>query len=52
MTLQFGDVNGMWLPVSLDAIATIRFSGRYTLAGTYAGPLDSTTLSAPQQKPR
>jgi len=42
MTLQFGDVNGMWLPVSLDAIATIRFSGRYTLAGTYVGPLGST----------
>lgn len=39
LTLQFGDVNGMWLPVSLDAIATIRFAGRYTLAGTYAGPL-------------
>ena len=30
---QQGNVDGMWLPVALDAIATVRFSGRYTLTG-------------------
>ena len=33
MTLQSGNVDGMWLPIALDAIATVRFSGRYTLTG-------------------
>jgi len=37
ITLQFGDVNGMWVPVALDAIATVRFSGRYTLTGVNTG---------------
>ncbi len=33
ITVQFADVNGMWLPVSVDAIATIHFLGIYTLSG-------------------
>jgi hypothetical protein len=33
LTMQFAQLNGMWVPVSLDAIATIRFLGEYTLAG-------------------
>ena len=33
LTMQFGQLNGMWVPVSFDAIATIRFLGEYTLAG-------------------
>jgi hypothetical protein len=33
ITVQFADVNGMWLPVSVDAIATIRFLGIYSLSG-------------------
>jgi hypothetical protein len=37
LTLQFADVNGMWLSVSLDAIATVRLLGRYTLTGLYVG---------------
>jgi hypothetical protein len=37
LTLQFADVHGMWLSVSLDAIATVRFLGRYTLTGLYIG---------------
>jgi hypothetical protein len=49
MTLQLGDVNGMWLPVALDAIATVRFSGRYTLSGVYTGlPSSTTPITSPQ----
>ncbi len=33
LTMQFATLNGMWVPVSFDAIATIRFLGEYTLAG-------------------
>jgi hypothetical protein len=33
LTMQFAQLNGMWVPVSFDAIATIRFLGDYTLAG-------------------
>ena len=33
VTIQFATLNGMWVPVSFDAIATIRFLGEYTLAG-------------------
>jgi hypothetical protein len=38
ITVQFAEVNGMWLSVSLDAIATVRLLGRYTLTGLYVGP--------------
>jgi hypothetical protein len=33
LTMQFATLNGMWVPVSFDAVATIRFLGEYTLAG-------------------
>lgn len=33
ITVQFGAVNGMWIPVSVDAIAILRFLGIYTLSG-------------------
>jgi len=33
VTLQFARSGGVWVPVSFDAIATIRFLGQYTLAG-------------------
>ncbi len=33
VTIQFANVNAMWLPVSVDAIATIHFLGIYTLSG-------------------
>ena len=33
ITMQFAQLSGMWVPVSFDAIATIRFLGDYTLAG-------------------
>jgi hypothetical protein len=31
ITVQFAEVNGMWMFVSVDAIATVRFLGIYTL---------------------
>ena len=33
LTMQFVQLNGMWVPVSFDPVATIRFLGEYTLAG-------------------
>jgi hypothetical protein len=33
ITLQFAQLGGMWVPVTFDAIATIRLFGEYTLAG-------------------
>lgn len=33
ITLQFAHLAGMWVPISFDAVATVRFLGRYTLAG-------------------
>jgi hypothetical protein len=33
ITLQFAQLGGMWVPVTFDAIATVRFAGPYTLAG-------------------
>src|SRR5512141_945526 len=33
ITLQYAQLGGMWVPVSFDAIATVRFLGQYTLAG-------------------
>jgi hypothetical protein len=38
ITVQFADVNQMWLPVSVDAIATVRFLGTYTLSGLDLAP--------------
>lgn len=33
ITVQFAAVNGMWIPVSVDAIAAVRLLGIYTLSG-------------------
>jgi len=33
ITLQYGELGGMWVPVTFDAIATVRFLGEFTLAG-------------------
>ena len=33
LTVQFATVNEMWLPVSVHAIAAVRFLGVYSLAG-------------------
>jgi hypothetical protein len=51
MTLQQGNVDGMWLPVALDAIATVRFSGRYTLTGVDTVLPSSTTPTTLRSNP-
>jgi hypothetical protein len=33
ITLQFAQLGGMWVPVTFDAIATVRLLGQYTHAG-------------------
>jgi hypothetical protein len=38
ITVQFAEMNQMWLPVSVDAIATVRFLGIYTLSGLDSAP--------------
>jgi len=40
ITLQFAALNGMWIPISFDAIATVRFLGLFTLAGLNMPPPD------------
>ena len=48
LTVQFASVNEMWLPVSVDAIAVVRFLGIYSLAGhDLAAPVDAA--SAPNR---
>ena len=38
ITVQFAAVDGMWIPVSVDAIATVRFLGIYSLSGLDLAP--------------
>jgi hypothetical protein len=38
ITVQFAAVNGMWIAVSVDAIAAVRLLGIYTLAGHNLAP--------------
>jgi hypothetical protein len=38
ITIQFAAVDDMWLPVSVDAIAAVRFLGVYTLSGLNLAP--------------
>jgi len=33
ITMQFAELNGAWIPVSFDAIASVRLVGQYTLTG-------------------
>jgi hypothetical protein len=33
VTLQYGELGGMWVPVTFDAIATVRILGEFTLDG-------------------
>ena len=47
ITLQYAELGGMWVPISFDAIATVRFLGEYTLAGLniQADPLSTAPNS-------
>lgn len=33
ITLQLGQLGSMWVPISFDAVGTVRFSGQFTLDG-------------------
>jgi hypothetical protein len=50
ITLQFAELGGMWVPVSFDAIATVRLLGQYTLAGLNIRSTDPL-LTAPEHEP-
>jgi hypothetical protein len=48
ITVQYAAVNDMWIPVSVDAIATIRFLGMYSLSGhDLAPPVAASTAPSP-----
>ena len=47
LTMQFAQLNGMWVPVAFDAVATIRFLGEYTLAG-----LNLPSAQSPSTSPK
>jgi len=38
ITVQFAPQGSMWLPVTFDAVATVRFLGKYTLIGVNVPP--------------
>ena len=40
ITLQYAQLGGMWVPISFDAVATVRLLGPYTLAGLNIQVLD------------
>lgn len=48
ITLQFAQLAGMWVPVSFDAIATVRFLGQYTLAGLNIQSSEIQSSAAPK----
>jgi hypothetical protein len=50
ITLQFAQLGGMWVPVSFDAIATVRFLGQYTLAGLNT-QVSEPRSAAPKHEP-
>jgi hypothetical protein len=45
ITLQFAELGGMWVPVTFDAIATVRLFGEYTLAGLNIRSSESPSTS-------
>jgi hypothetical protein len=48
ITVQFADVNGMWIPVSVDGIAAVRFLGIYYLSGlNLAPPIAASSAPGP-----
>jgi hypothetical protein len=47
LTLQFAEVNKMWIYVSLDAVATVRVFGRYTLSGLWVSAKPGINYTEP-----
>jgi hypothetical protein len=41
ITLQYGELGGMWVPVTFDAIAKVRILGEFTLHGLSVQPSES-----------
>ncbi len=49
ITLQYAELGGMWVPISFDAIATVRLLGQYTLAGlNIPDPAPLSTVPNPE----
>ncbi len=44
ITLQFAELGGMWVPVTFDVIAAVRFFGQYTLAGFNTRSSESSSV--------
>lgn len=51
VTLQYGELGGMWVPVTYDALATIRILGEFTLDGVSVRRPESKFV-APDAGPR
>ena len=47
ITLQFAQLGNLWVPISFDAIATVRLLGQYTLAGHNIPASDSQQPERP-----
>ena len=45
ITLQFAQLGGKWVPVTFDAVATVRLLGQYTLAGLTIRSSDSPSAA-------
>jgi hypothetical protein len=45
IAMQFAQLGGMWVPVSFDAIATVRFFGQYTLTGLNVRSSESPSIA-------
>jgi hypothetical protein len=44
ITMQFGEVRRLWIPISFAAIATIRFLGQFTISGLNVAADSATTI--------
>ena len=52
LTLQYAEVNEMWISVSFDAIATLRLLARYTLTGLFVERETRRESTRPLKEPR
>jgi hypothetical protein len=50
ITLQFAQLGQMWIPVTFDGIATVRFLGQYTFAGLNIRSSESISPASPAVK--
>lgn len=45
ITMQFAELGGAWIPVSFDAIASVRLAGQYTLTGLNVEAATSASIA-------